>query len=366
MKMKRICSLILAASMAVSFCACSSSKSSSSSAASASSASDSTASTGSTDASGLAAKAGKDPAVKLVYAEVNPKTSLMGKTANYFQEQVKKLSGGSVTIDVQYSGVLGAEGDVLDTMLGGGGTIDMARISTSSLTNYGVKLTNLLSCPYLFKDRTHFWKFADSDLGKKVLNEPKDMGLGVHGMFYVEEGFRSFFFKKSVTGLDDLKGKKIRVSTDPTMTGMVKNLGASPTVVAFTELYSSLSSGVVDAAEQPITEYKANAFNEVAPYMLLDQHTLGTGEVIVTDAAWAKLTDNQKAVIDEASKLAGKYNEENSKADEDECMKELKAKGVTFIEVKDQQKWKDACASTIKSVTKGMESEYDQISKMAS
>lgn len=363
MKMKRICSLILAASMAVSLCACGSSSGSSSAAGSASSAANSTASASSADAGGLAAK---DPAVKLIYAEVNPKTSLMGKTAEYFQQQVKKLSGGSVTVDVQYSGVLGAEGDVLDTMLGGGGTIDMARISTASLTNYGVKLTNLLSCPYLFKDRTHFWKFAASDMGKKILNEPKDMGLGVHGMFYVEEGFRSFFFKKKVTGLNDLKGKKIRVSTDPTMTGMVKNLGGSPTVVAFTELYSSLSSGVVDAAEQPITEYKANAFSEVAPYFLLDQHTMGTGEVIVTDAAWGKLTDNQKAAIDEASKLAGKFNEDNSQADEDQCIKDLKAKGVTFIEVKDQQKWKDACASTIKSVTKGMESQYDQISKMAS
>ena len=366
MKMKKICSLILAASMAVSLCACGSSSSSSSAAGKASSAADSTASTGSTDTSGLAAKAGKDPAVKLVYAEVDPKTSLPGQVGNYFQNEVKKLSGGSVTIDVQYSGVLGAEGDVLDTMLGGGGTIDMARISTSSLTNYGVKLTNLLSCPYLFKDRTHFWKFADSDLGKKILNEPEDLGLGIRGLCYYEEGFRDFFFKQKVSSMSDLKGKKIRVSTDPTMTSMVKNLGASPTVVAFTELYSSLSSGVVDAAEQPIANYQANAFNEVAPYLMLDQHTLGIGEIITTNAAWEKLTDNQKEAIKEASANSSKYDEKLSTENEEKCIKDLKAKGVTFIEVKDQQKWKDACASTIKSVTKGMESQYDQISKMAS
>lgn len=368
MKMKKICSLILAASMAVGFCACSSSTSSSSAASSAASAADSTASAGSSgsaDTSGLAAKAAKDPAVKLVYAEVDPKTSLPGQVGTYFQNEVKKLSGGSVTIDVQANGVLGAEGDVLDTMLGGGGTIDMARISTSSLTNYKVKLTNLLSCPYLFQSREHFWKFAESDLGKKILNEPEDMGLGIRGLCYYEEGFRDFFFKKKVSSLADLKGRKIRVSTDPIMTGMVKNFGASPTVVAFTELYSSLSSGVVDGAEQPIANYQSNAFNEVAPYMILDQHTLGTGEIIVTDAAWKKLTDNQKNSIEAAGKASSNYDEQLSKKNEEKCMKELKAKGVTFVEVKDKQKWKDACASTIKSDTKGMESEYKQISNMA-
>ena len=198
--------------------------------------------------------------VTLVYAEVNPEDSLMGKTAACFKENVEALSNGSITVDIQYSGVLGAEGDVLDGMIGGTGAVDVARISTASLTSYGVKLTTLLSVPYLLESRDHFWKFASSDLGDKILEEPSELGLGVHGMFYVEEGFRHFFFKDEIASLSDLKGKKIRVSTDPVMLGMVEGLGASATEIAFTELYSSLSSGVVDAAEQPIANYQSNAF----------------------------------------------------------------------------------------------------------
>lgn len=361
--MKKICTLFLAVSMLLSLCACGPSASSSSAAPETDSAATSeAASTGTSDGE---ADASKDPPVQLTYAEVNPQDSLMGKTADCFKQQVEKLSGGSVTIDIQYSGVLGSEGDVLDTMLGGSEAVDIARASSFSLNNYGVQLTKLLSCPYVFEDRDHFWKFADSEMGQKILNEPSDLGLGVRGLFYVEEGFRNFFFKDKVSGISDLKGKKIRVSTDPVMTGMVKNLGASSTVVAFTELYTSLSTGVVDGAEQPIANYQSNAFYEVAPYMILDKHTLGCGEVLITDSAWNKLTDNQKAAVQEAGKIASEFNAQESESNEQKCVEELKDQGVTFIEVTDMQEWKDACADTIDQVIAGMEDEYKQICDMA-
>lgn len=308
--------------------------------------------------------AGAEETVNLVYAEVNPEDSLMGQTAKAFKEKVEELTDGSVTVDVQYSGVLGAEGDVLDTMLGGAGTVDVARVATFSLTSYGATRTSLLSVPYTFEGREHFWNFAASDLGAEILAEPSELGLGVRGLFYAEEGFRHFFFKDEVTGIADLAGKKLRVSTDPTMTGMVEGLGASPTVVAFTELYTSLSSGVVDGAEQPIVNYQSNAFNEVAPYMILDAHTLGCAEVIITDAAWDKLSDDQKAAVEEAGKYASEFNAELSEQIENECKAELEESGVTFVPVDDMQEWKDACADIIASCTEGMEADYEAICAM--
>lgn len=299
--------------------------------------------------------------VTFTYAEVNPEDSLMGKTANVFKEKVEELTGGSVKINIQFSGVLGAEGDVLDTMIGGGGTVDMARVATFSLTSYGAKKTSLLSVPYTFTGREHFWKFANSESGAALLNEPVDAGLGIRGLFYVEEGFRHFFFKDAVAGLADLAGKKIRVSTDPTMTGMVEGLKASPTVVSFTELYTSLSSGVVDGAEQPIVNYRSNKFNEVAPCMVLDGHTLGCAEVIVTETAWAKLDDTQKAAVVEAGKIASEFNAAQSAAIEAECVEALTADGVTFVPVENLGEWQAACAAIIASCTAGMETEYQAI-----
>ena len=103
------------------------------------------------------------PAVTLVYAEVNPlEGTIVGETATVFKQKVEELSGGSITIDIQANGVLGAEQDVLDTMLGGGGTIDMARISAFALTSYGGEKSSLLSVPFTFVNRDHFWNFATS------------------------------------------------------------------------------------------------------------------------------------------------------------------------------------------------------------
>lgn len=272
-----------------------------------------------------AAEASDMPEVTLVYAEVNPLDTIVGQMATAFKEKVEELSGGKIAIDIQASGVLGSENDVLDTMLGGGGTIDMSRISAFALTSYGVEKSVLLSIPYTFVNRDHFWNFANSDLAPEFLMEPHDNNLGVRGLFYGEEGFRHFFTVKEISGLEDLKGMKLRVSNDPIMNGMVQGLGANPTVVSFNELYSALQTGVVDGAEQPIANYKSNAFQEVAPNLILDGHTLGAVQVIITDEAWDKLTEEQQNILMEAGKYASDFNRKISEEAENKVLDELKA-----------------------------------------
>lgn len=271
------------------------------------------------------------PEVTLVMAEVNPLDTIVGQTDTKFKETVEELSGGKIKIDLQASGVLGSENDVLDTMLGGGGTIDISRISAFALTSYGAEKSVLLSIPYTFANRDHFWKFADSELAPEFLMEPHDNGLGVRGLYYGEEGFRHFFTVKEVKGLDDLKGMKLRVSNDPIMNGMVEGLGASPTVVSFNELYSALQTGVVDGAEQPIANYKSNAFQEVAPNLILDGHTLGAIQVIITDEAWDKLTEEQQNILMEAGKVASQFNRTISEEAENKVLEELKADGINVL-----------------------------------
>ena len=305
------------------------------------------------------------PEVTLVYAEVNPLDTIVGQMATDFKNKVEELSDGKITIDVQASGVLGSENDVLDTMLGGGGTIDMSRISAFALNSYGAKKSMLLSIPYTFQDRAHFWNFATSDLAQEFLTEPVDLGLGVRGLYYGEEGFRHFFFVNPATKLEDLSGLKIRVSNDPVMTGMVSGLGANATVVSMNELYSALQTGVVDAAKQPIANYYSNAFPEVAPHLLLDGHTLGAVQVIITDEAWDKLTEDQQAILMEAGKYASENNRANSENKENEVLEQLKADGVTVTEVEDKAPWKEACKAVIDENTADQAELYQQILDMA-
>ena len=181
------------------------------------------------------------------------------------------------------------------------------------------------------------------------------------GLTYGEEGFRHFFTVNPVNGMEDLKGLKLRVSSDPVMVGTVESFGASATVVAFTELYSALQTGVVDGAEQPIANYKSNAFPEVAPNLILDGHQLGLIEIIISEDAWNKLTEAQQACVVEAANYAADVNRDLSQTAENEVLEELKTSGVNVVEVEDKTPWQDAVKDVVANAIKGQEDLYQQI-----
>ena len=318
----------------------------------------------STAPAGDAAAAASDPKVTLVYAEVNPLDTIVGQTGSHFKEKVEELTGGSVVVDVQASGVLGSENDVLDAILGGSTSIDISRISAFALTSYGCNKSKLLSIPFTFENRAHFWNFANSELAPEFLNEPQELGLPVRGIFYGEEGFRHFFTVKPVSGIADFKGLKLRVSNDPVMNGMVEGLGANPTVVSFGELYSALQTGVVNGAEQPIANYKSNAFPEVANNLILDGHTLGAVQAVITDNAWNKLTENQQAAVMEAAADTQAFNADLSETAENKVLDELKSSGCNVIDVPDKAPWQEACAKVISENTSDQAELYQQLLDM--
>ena len=327
-------------------------------------ASTATSAAASTAPAGDAAAAASDPKVTLVYAEVNPLDTIVGQTGSHFKEKVEELTGGSVVVDVQASGVLGSENDVLDAILGGSTSIDISRISAFALTSYGCNKSKLLSIPFTFENRAHFWNFANSELAPEFLNEPQELGLPVRGLFYGEEGFRHFFTVNPVSGIADFKGLKLRVSNDPVMNGMVEGLGANPTVVAFGELYSALQTGVVDGAEQPIANYKSNAFPEVANNLILDGHTLGAVQAVITDNAWNKLTENQQAAVMEAAADTQAFNADLSETAENKVLDELKSSGCNVVDVPDKTPWQEACAKVISENTSDQAELYQQLLDM--
>ena len=314
---------------------------------------------------GLAITANAADQVTLVMAEVNPLDTIVGQTDSFFAEKVEELTGGSVKIDLQAAGVLGSENDVLDAIANGDDSIDISRISAFALTTYGCKKASLLSIPYTWTGRDHFWAFADSELAAEFLNEPQEIGLPLRGIFYGEEGFRHFFTREPVAGIKDLAGLKLRVSNDPVMVGMVNGLGASATPIAFGELYSALQTGVVDGAEQPIANYKANAFPEVANNLILDGHTLGAIQVVITDTAWEKLTEEQQAAVMEAGKLAQEFNRQLSQDAENEVLDQLKADGCNVVEVDNPAEWAEACAEVISENTESQAELYQQLLDLA-
>ena len=314
----------------------------------------------------VSVNAGLHPAAKvLTYAEVNPlEGTIVGEMAKAFKAKVEELSGGRLLIDIQAGGVLGSEDQILDNMLGGGNICDISRVSAFALTQYGCDKAALLGVPYTFVSEEHFWNFAESDLAQEILLEPSELGLPIRGLAYGEEGFRNFFFKNEVKGLEDLKNLKIRVSSDPIMTGMTSNLGAYATMVSFTELYSALSTGVVDGAEQPTPNYLSNAFPEVAPYLLLDGHTLGAVQLLMAEYRWDKLTEEEQGWIMEGAREASRVCRLKVNEITEQTFATLREAGVHIIEVEDKTPWIEACQPTIEANTAKERDLYQQILDM--
>ena len=121
----------------------------------------------------------------------------------------------------------------------------------------------------------------------------------------------------------------------------------------------------MDGAEQPIANYKANAFPEVANNLILDGHTLGAIQVVITDTAWEKLTEEQQAAIMEAGKLAQEFNRQLSQDAENEVLEQLKAEGCNVVEVDNPAEWAEACAEVISENTKDQAELYQQLLDLA-
>ena len=312
-----------------------------------------------------------DPIV-LKYAEVNPipatleenaeKGSVVSDVAWAFKTKLEELSGGEILVELNGSGTLAKdEKTALANILAGDTTLDIVRISAFALNQYGAKKSVFLTLPYVFSSEEHYWKFVKSDLAKEMLAEAKEVGQPWTGLAYGEEGFRHFFLKNEAKTIEDLKGLKIRVSDDPIMTGLLQGLGAAFTPVSFGELYSALQTGVVDCAEQPITNYLSNSFQEVAPYMLRDGHTLGTIELIATDSCFAKLTDEQKAWVQEAADYAMAECEKSVMSRQEAAYNKLIEMGCTINEVEDKTIWKEATKDVLNANIAGMEDIYEAI-----
>ena len=284
--------------------------------------------------------------ITLVMAEVNPAETIAGKMDQYFKEKVEELSAGKIKINLQCSGILGDVDSVMDLMLKPHSTVQIHRVSAVNLAAYGCKNTSMLSIPYTFTSREHFWKFTKSEFASELLDEPEVIGL--KGLFFGEEGFRHFFSTKQITNPDDFKKLKTRVTNDKSMQGILSSFQAESIPVNYADLYSALQTGIVEAAEQPIANYLANHFNKVAPYMILDGHTLGVMETVITLECWDSLSEQQKDILYEAGKLTSEYCRELSESEEEKVKAALINDGAIITTVTDIELWQKSCLDVIK------------------
>lgn len=299
-------------------------------------------------------------------SEPNPEGSISARVDHEFINKVEELSKGSITIQLHTTAILGDNSAVMEAMTKPGNTgIHIARLSPVAVANFGCEAHSLLNIPYTFKNHWHFWKFASSPVAQKILNEPYEKKIGVKGLFFIEEGFRHFFATKPLNDLEDLAGEKFRSAGSPTMERIAVAMKAGSINVPFSSLYSALQIGKVTVAEQPLTNYLSNDFNRVAPYMILDGHEIGVGEVIISSEIWDSFTKEQKNIFIEAGNYAREYCRKTVEETENSAKLTLQKEGVKFTEVKDISKWQKVCADVISQAASVNPELYGEITHLA-
>lgn len=265
------------------------------------------------------------------WAEVNPAEHLMSLSALEFGKALEEKSGGRMKIEFYPAMTLGDEANTM--MLLQMGECDFFRGNAVSMGDFGATKMNILALPFIFQSRDHLWAVLESEVGDEILANVQECGSGMVAVGWFEEGARHFFFnKKTVASLADMAGMKIRVSQNEMSMDIVRAYGASPTPISYSELYSSLQTGVIDGAENPAVGYESNSFFEVAPNFTYGGYSFTPSPVLMSEMTWNKLDDEDKAIIEEALAVAQAWNKENAQANEEAALERAQSKGAVVTQ----------------------------------
>lgn len=296
----------------------------------------------------------KKDKIVLRYGAVNPDTHPFLMGIREFAKIANTKSGGRIEIQVFPSSQLGdAKAMVQSVQMG---ALDMTMLKPGTLVDMGQKKMNVLGLPFLWRDIDHGWKVLDSPIGEELLADIQASGQKAIGLGYYQESARNFFtVKKPIKKLADLKGMKIRVQPMEIQVDMAKALGASPTPIAFSELYSALQTGVVDGAENPITGYYTNKHYEVAKFYTFNEHEAAPSLTIFSEITWKKLSPEDQKIIKESWKESEKFFRKIATQKDEEFIAELKKQGVQFFQVEDKEEWIKAMKPIYEKYGAGLE-----------
>jgi tripartite ATP-independent transporter DctP family solute receptor len=253
-----------------------------------------------------------------------------------FGEIVEKETNGAIKVQVFSDGVLGGDRQTLEGLQMG--TIHGTSVSTGPIAAFAPRF-DAFDLPFLFKDKPTAFKVVDGPIGEEVLKDLEKVGMV--GLCYWENGFRHLTNnKREVKTIDDIKGLKIRTLESKVHVETWKLLGANPTPMSFSQLYSALEQGVVDGQENPYGNVTANKFNEVQKYLTNTGHVYNASPFLISKKFWDTLNDKEKAIMKKAALEARDYQRQLNEKEDQDSAAALKAKGMKITDLNPGEKEK--------------------------
>ncbi|ESR27032.1 TRAP transporter substrate-binding protein [Lutibaculum baratangense] len=267
------------------------------------------------------------------------------KAAVKFGEELSALTDGRIAVEVYPNESLGSEMDLINGMQLG--TADMT-ITGESLQNWAPKAA-LLAIPYAYQSLEEMDEVASGEIGDEIEQQIIETAQ-IRPIAYFARGPRNLTSNRPITSPDELNGLKLRVPNVPLFVGVWGALGAQPTPMAFSEVFTSLQNRTIDAQENPLALINSANFAEVQSHVNLTEHVRSWIYLTISEMAWDQLSEEDQQAVMEAAKRAQEYEREVFLEDEEALRTTLQEKGMEFVEVDTQafaEKARDAVLSNV-------------------
>ena len=277
----------------------------------------------------------------------------------HFGKLIEERSDGRMKLEVYPSEQLAKELEAIRLIKLG--VIDMT-ISAGSLTNFAEILT-FSDMPFLLKDTLAMHKLINSDIGKRIEREMIEK-IGLRPLGYFQRGERHLTSNRPIKHPDDLQELIIRVPNAPSYVVAWKALGAKPTPMAFSEVFSSLQQGTIEAQENPFAMIKNAGFSEVQKYLNLTGHLITWGYPLVGEKQFQSMPKDLKAIFLQAAREMQVYEHRLFLDNESKVQKELKDEGMIFVEVDKIAFMENGQEAVYESLSPQMQEVYKSIKKI--
>lgn len=268
-----------------------------------------------------------------------------GKGALRFKELAEKYTAGKVTIEIYPNSSLYKDKEEIEALQLG--SVQMLAPATSKFAPLGVKEFEALDLPWLFKDEATYAAAMKGPIGKFLFKKLEAKGLT--GLAYWDNGFYMASSNRPLIEPTDFQGLKIRISGSKVADRYFREVGAIPQIMAFSEVYQALQTGVVDGCENTPSNYLTQRFHEVQKHITTSYHEHLQYAVIVNSKFWSGLPADIRAQLEKAMDEATDYTNSIAKKENDDALAEIKASGKsTFHDLSDEQRarWQNAMRPT--------------------
>ena len=278
---------------------------------------------------GFAAIALAQQPLVIKFSHVVANDTPKGKASEFFAKRAGELTGGKVKVEVYANSTLYKDKEEMEALQIG--AVQMLAPSLAKFGPLGVREFELFDLPFIFDNDADLHKVTTGPVGKLLFSKLETRGI--KGLAFWDNGFKSFSANKPLKTPDDFKGLKMRIQSSKVLEAEMRAVGALPQVMAFSEVYQALQTGVVDGTENPHSNLYTQKMHEVQKHMTVTDHGYLGYAVITNKKFWDGLPADVRGQLEKAMEEATVYANKIAKEENDGALEKVKASGKTQVYV---------------------------------